>query len=269
MPMVYTPIGACSNAPPRGGTPVADPRLHRHRTRPRRRAARARPARSSAISPRARASGIDGMMMTFTEDQAFDREQLTRFDALAAELDTGGVAPGAGMPPRATRCSSIHDAFLDMVRPGMALYGIYPEPEFRTDRRARPAAGARAQGARRLRQAARRPARAPATTAPTWRKRRHVDRDAAGRPRRRLPRVAAKGGARPHRRRLYPVIASVSASHTIVEIGPERASRSATSRRCSTGRGSRPEDVAAACGASVYDLTMHLNPLLPRRVVGG
>jgi hypothetical protein len=32
--------------------------------------------------------------------------------------------------------------------------------------------------------------------------------------------------------------------------------------------GSRPEDVGAACNASVYDLTMHLNPLLRRRVVG-
>ena len=32
--------------------------------------------------------------------------------------------------------------------------------------------------------------------------------------------------------------------------------------------GSRPEDLAAACGASVYDLTMHLNPALPRRMVG-
>ncbi len=31
--------------------------------------------------------------------------------------------------------------------------------------------------------------------------------------------------------------------------------------------GSRPEDVSEACGASVYDLTMHLNPLLPRRIV--
>jgi len=31
--------------------------------------------------------------------------------------------------------------------------------------------------------------------------------------------------------------------------------------------GSRPEDLAAACGSSVYDLTMHLNPLLPRRVL--
>jgi len=31
--------------------------------------------------------------------------------------------------------------------------------------------------------------------------------------------------------------------------------------------GSRPEDLAAACGSSVYDLAMHLNPLLPRRVL--
>ena len=31
--------------------------------------------------------------------------------------------------------------------------------------------------------------------------------------------------------------------------------------------GSRPEDVSESCGASVYDLTMHLNPLLPRRLV--
>jgi len=31
--------------------------------------------------------------------------------------------------------------------------------------------------------------------------------------------------------------------------------------------GSRPEDVAEFCGASVYDLTMHLNPLLPRRII--
>jgi alanine racemase len=32
--------------------------------------------------------------------------------------------------------------------------------------------------------------------------------------------------------------------------------------------GSRPEDVNEACKTSVYDLTMHLNPLLPRRIVG-
>ena len=67
---------------------------------------------------------------------------------------------------------------------------------------------------------------------------------------------------------LYPIIASISASHTIVEVGLER--RVAIGDEATVfdwAEGSRPEDLAAACGASVYDLTMHLNPLLPRRVI--
>jgi len=83
-----------------------------------------------------------------------------------------------------------------------------------------------------------------------------------------LPREAAKGGHVRIKGSLYPIVASVSASHSIVEIGAER--------RVETGdeatffdwvEGSRPEDLDAACRTSVYDLTMHLNPLLPRRVV--
>jgi hypothetical protein len=31
--------------------------------------------------------------------------------------------------------------------------------------------------------------------------------------------------------------------------------------------GSRPEDLAAGVGGSVYDLLMHLSPLLPRRIL--
>ena len=66
------------------------------------------------------------------------------------------------------------------------------------------------------------------------------------------------------------MIASVSASHTIVELGPERAaSIGDVATLFDWEPGSRPEDVSEACGASVYDLLMHLNPLLPRRMVGG
>jgi alanine racemase len=82
------------------------------------------------------------------------------------------------------------------------------------------------------------------------------------------PRVAAKGARVRIRAGLYPVIASVSASHTIVEIGPQPSvSTGDVATFFDWTDGSRPEDVSAACGASVYDLTMHLNPLLPRRVV--
>jgi alanine racemase len=81
------------------------------------------------------------------------------------------------------------------------------------------------------------------------------------------PREAAKGAKVRIDGRLYPVIASVSASHTIVEVGPEPAVRIGdVATFFDWAAGSRPEDVNAACGVSVYDLTMHLNPLLPRRL---
>jgi alanine racemase len=63
-------------------------------------------------------------------------------------------------------------------------------------------------------------------------------------------------------------VASVSASHTIVEIGSERRVEIGDEATLFDWTdGSRPEDLAAACGASVYDLTMHLNLGLPRRIV--
>ena len=80
--------------------------------------------------------------------------------------------------------------------------------------------------------------------------------------------MAAKGGRVRIGGRLYPLIATVSASHSIVEIGPEpRVAVGDVATFFDAQDGSRPEDLAAACGSSVYDLTMHLNPLLPRRVM--
>ena len=84
------------------------------------------------------------------------------------------------------------------------------------------------------------------------------------------PRIAAKGARVAINGRLYPVIASVSASHTIVEVGSEPAVRIGdVATFFGDAAGNRPEDVAQSCGASVYDLMMHLNPLLPRRVIVG
>jgi alanine racemase len=82
-----------------------------------------------------------------------------------------------------------------------------------------------------------------------------------------LPRTAARGARVRINGVLYPIIASVSASHSIVEIGPEpKVSAGDTATIFDAEEGSRPEDFATASGASVYDLTMHLNPLLPRKV---
>jgi len=85
-----------------------------------------------------------------------------------------------------------------------------------------------------------------------------------------LPRTAVKGGRVRIGGSLFPLIGTVSASHSIVELGPEpRAAIGDVASFFDAQDGSRPEDLAASFGGSVYDLTMHLNPLLPRRVIEG
>ena len=265
--MVYTPIAsALTQAAARSGRPVhvhvcVDTGLGRVGV-PHHQAL-------DLIRDLARARGviIDGVMMTFTEDQDFDREQLRRFHSLNAKLKEAGIRAGLRHAASSYTLFQHRDAFLDLVRPGMALYGIYPEAGFRKsgvlDLVPAIALKTRVAYVKQL-QAGDSAGynRAYVAQRPVW-----VATLPAGHADG-LPRVAAKGGRVRIGGALYPIIASVSASHTIVKIGPER--------RVDIGDeatlfdwtdGSRPEDLAMACGASVYDLTMHLNPLLPRRVV--
>jgi alanine racemase len=210
---------------------------------------------------------IDGTMMTFTEDEAFDREQLRRFHTLTGELEAARIPCGRKHAASTYTLFQLPEAFLDMVRPGMALYGIYPEAPFRGAgaMELTPALALKARVAyvKQLQ-----PGdsagynRAYKTDRPMWIATLPVGH-ADG-----LPRDAAKGGRVRIGDSLYPIIASVSASHTIVEIGPDRRVEIGDEATLFDWTdGSRPEDLAAACGASVYDLTMHLNPTLPRRVV--
>ncbi len=210
---------------------------------------------------------LEGVMMTFTEDPAFDREQLARFQSLCAELEKSGVRPGTRHAASSFGLFQYKDAFLDMVRPGMALYGMYSEPEFRQtgilDLRPAVSLKARVIYVKQLRKGESAGYnRAYVAERDVWVATLPVGH-ADG-----LPRVAAKGGRVRIGGNLYPLIASVSASHSIVEIGPEpRVGVGDVATLFDAQEGSRPEDLAAACRSSVYDLTMHLNPLLPRRVV--
>jgi alanine racemase len=216
---------------------------------------------------RGRGVRLDGVMMTFTEDQKFDREQLGRFRTLTARLDEARIHISLKHAASSYTLFQHRDAFLDMIRPGMALYGVYPEPGFRKsgtlDLLPAIALKARVAYVKQLQ-----PGesagynRAYVTQRPVWIATLPVGH-ADG-----LPRVAAKGGRVRIGGALYPIIASVSASHTIVEIGAERrVDIGDEATLFDSTDGSRPEDLAAACGASVYDLTMHLNPLLRRRIV--
>ena len=214
---------------------------------------------------------IQGTMMTFTEDPEFDKEQLRRFHETCGSLEKDGIALGKKHAASSFTLFQHPEAFLDMVRPGMAIYGIYSENEFRhtgiMDLRPAMSLKARVIYVKKLRKGDSAGynraymakddvwvATLPVGHADGW------------------PRNAAlsheKGAKVRINGDLYPVVASVSASHCILEIGSEdRVKVGDTATFFDWQTGSRPEDVSESCGASVYDLTMHLNPLLPRRIV--
>jgi alanine racemase len=267
MPMVYTPIGdALERTAAKLGRPVhvhvcVDTGLGRVGV-PHREA----PALVRDIAARPGVT-IDGIMMTFAEDEVFDREQLRRFESLTGELRRAGVSTGLRHAASSYTLFQHDDVALDMVRPGMAIFGVYPEPGFRAAQRMtlRPAGALRARVAYVKRLAPGDSAgynRAYIAKTDTWIATLPVGH-ADG-----WPRIAAKGAHVRIGAGRFPVIASVSASHTIVEIGREQTVQIGdVATLWDWEDGSRPEDVAASCGASVYDLLMHLGAHLPHRVV--
>jgi alanine racemase len=210
---------------------------------------------------------IEGTMMTFTEDPEFDREQLRRFEALCGGLAAEGVALGRRHAASSFALFQNEGAFLDMVRPGMAVYGVYSEPPFRglgvMDLRPAVALRARVAYVKQLRAGdSAGYNRAYVAGADVWVATLPVGH-ADG-----LPRAAAKGGRVRIGGRLFPLVATVSASHCIAELGAEPLARAGDVATIFDWEdGSRPEDLAAGFGGSVYDLLMHLNPLLPRRML--
>jgi len=207
---------------------------------------------------------ITGAFMTFIEDATFDREQLSRFQTLVRDATAAGIA--LGKLHAASSHSIFHhpDVSFDLVRPGMSLYGGYPDKfdEERMIAELRPAFRLRARIVRTDRL---RPGdgvsygRAYVASKPTWIATiplGHGDGYA---------RNAVKGARVLVGDRLYPVIGAVSASHSIIEVGDDESVHIGD---IATYLGpDRPEihpnEVARVTG-SVYDLLMHLNPALPR-----
>ena len=210
---------------------------------------------------------IAGTMMTFTEDPEFDPEQLRRFESLTGELQRDGVKPGRRHAASSFALFQHPEAFLDMVRPGMAIYGVYSEEAFRKTgvMNLQPAISLKARVAYVKMLEAGDSAgyeRAYKTDRPVWIATLPVGH-ADG-----LPRNAAKGGRVRIGGAMYPIVASISASHSIVEIGSEpRVAIGDVATVFDAQDGSRPEDLARSCNSSVYDLTMHLHADLPRRVI--
>ncbi len=218
---------------------------------------------------------VEGTYMAFTEDADFDREQLSRFRSVTADATARGMRLGSLHAASSNGVYHLPDAALDMVRPGIALYGAYPSrPD--DERRIAPLHPAVSLKARVVRVERLRPGdsvsygRSYVARTATWTATLPVGH-ADGYTRRAVEgaRVLVAG-------RTHPVIGAVSASHAIVELGPGGPGEEPGVRVGDVATlvgwehpDIHPNEVARRTGTSVYDVLMHLGPDLPRVVVGG
>ena len=221
---------------------------------------------ADAIS-RSRGVRIEGAFTELTEDADFDRHQATRLRELQ------GAARASGITIRLLHAASsdaiMHETtetFLDAVRPGLALYGGYVSERAMQRGELRPAYRLKARVIRVDHLAAgegvsyhrRYVAERPVWTATLAVG--HVDGYPSG---------AVKGCEVLANGRLFPVIGTVSASHTIIALGDEP--------RLNVGDevtlvgpdhpAIHPNEVAKRAGWSEYNMFMHLSPKLAKRVV--
>jgi alanine racemase len=210
---------------------------------------------------------IEGIFTTLTEDEDFDREQLARFLIVCDSANEEDIDLGLRHAASSAGILSFPDAFLDMVRPGITLYGHYPSEKARSERKItlRPAMQLKAPVlyVKKLRPgdgvSYHRPFVAERETNVATIGLGYSDG---------LPRALAQGGEVLIRGRRRSLIAAVTSNHCSanlfdsddVEIGDEAVV---------FGKQGENEidaaDVAERAGVSVYKLLIGMNPLLPRR----
>jgi alanine racemase len=216
---------------------------------------------------RSRGVRIEGAFTELTEDADFDRHQATRLRELQAAAGASGIT--IPLLHAASSDAIMHETtetFLDAVRPGLALYGGYVSERAMQRGELRAAYRLKARVVRVDYLAAGDGVsyhRRYVAERPTWTATLavgHVDGYPSG---------AVKGCEVLGNGRLFPVIGTVSASHTIIALGDEQ--------RLNVGDevtlvgpdhpAIHPNEVAKRAGWSEYNMFMHLSPKLAKHVV--
>jgi alanine racemase len=210
---------------------------------------------------------IEGAFTELTEDPEFDRSQAALLRSLQMSARATGV--DLGTLHAASSDAVMHqttDTFLDAVRPGLSMYGGYVSERAMQRGELRPAYRLKARVIRVDRLAAGDGVsyhRRWTTDKPVWTATLgigHVDGYPSG---------AVKGCEVLIGGRMYPVIGTVSASHTIVAIGEERRVNVGDEATLVGGDhpALHPNEIAKRSGWSEYNMFMHVSPQLSRRVV--
>ena len=210
---------------------------------------------------------IEGVFTELVEDADFDRDQAFRLSAMHKTARSKGVDLGM-LHAASSDAVQRHrpETFLDAVRPGLALYGGYVSEQAKNEGGFTPTYRLKARVIRVDHLAAGEGVsyhRRWKTDKPSWIATLavgHVDGYPSG---------AVNGCEIMVRGRLYPVVGTVSASHTIIALGDEQ-SVEVGDEAILVGPDHpalHPNEVARRASYSEYNMFMHLSPSLRRVVV--
>lgn len=211
---------------------------------------------------------IRGTFTELGEDPDFDPEQVRRLQEIAGRARAAGVETGPLHAASSNGVFHFPQGHLDLVRPGIALFGSYPtHPD--EERRMAPLQSALRLNARIVRVSHLQAGdgvgygRPWMADRPTWVATLPIGH-ADG-----YPREAPQGAQILVKGEVYPVIGGVSASHTIIKVGDHRSVQVGDVATLMGPDHSAldPNSMAETLGVSVYDLLMHVNPTLPRVLV--
>lgn len=72
---------------------------------------------------------IEGISTDLSEDTEFDREQIKRFNEIYSSARKKGISIGLRHAASSDGILNLNESHLDMVRPGITIYGYYPSPQ--------------------------------------------------------------------------------------------------------------------------------------------
>jgi alanine racemase len=212
---------------------------------------------------------FDGVLTELAEEDDFDAEQARRLNALYRQAQEKGIHLGRRHAASSGGIFHVPDAHLDMVRPGISLYGCYPDDRAEQAReiplrstfdfKTRVMYVKRIRAGDSLQYGREYIAQKPAwiATLPVG----HTDG---------WPRTAANTCSVLIKGQRYPVVASLSANHCLVDLGDETSVQMGDEALLigeADGEALEAHTVGKQTGVGVYTLLMHLNPWLPRRYV--
>jgi alanine racemase len=209
---------------------------------------------------------VEGVSTTLTEDAEFDREQVRRLDDVHRKARARGVSLGLRHAASSAGLMQGPDLWLDMVRPGIMIYGYYAN------------AADQARDAVGLEPALRLLARVTYVKELAPGESVSYHRALVARERMRIatiglgysdgyPTGSTGKGFVAIRGKLFPVVAAVTSNHLMVDLDNDpdvTAGDEAVLIDDRKGSGLTADIVAERAGISDYRLLIGLNPLLPR-----